>query len=717
MKVSATRHAPAHARPDSSHRPSPTTDLGAEDLRHAYRLMLTSRRLDDKEVQLKNQSQIYFQISGAGHEALLVASGMALRPGYDWVCAYYRDRALALALGVTPYDMLLQAVGARDDPASHGRQMPSHWSSTALNIISQGSPTGTQCLHAVGAAEAGVLYEQIESIPDRESKFHHDEIVYCSLGEGATSEGEFWESLNTASTRQLPVVYVVEDNGYAISVPVETQTPGGSISNLVERFPHLKVLRVDGCDFVASFAALQEAFQWARDRQGPALVHATVVRPYSHSLSDDERLYKTAAERAAEAARDPLPKMRAFLLAEGLATEADLEGIAQEVDREVADAADRALKADRPLRSTAADWVFSPDVDPTSAAFETPAEPQGKPDTMVAAINRTLKDEMARNPRIVIFGEDVADCSREEHLSEISGKGGVFKVTHGLQRKYGGARVFNSPLAEANIVGRAFGMAVRGIKPVVEIQFFDYIWPAMMQIRDEVTMLRYRSGNTFSCPMVIRTPIGGYLRGGAPYHSQSGESIFAHCPGIRIVFPCTAQDAAGLLRTSIRCDDPVLFLEHKHLYRQTYNKGEYPGPDYMIPFGRGALRRDGTDVVVLTWGALVQRSLVAAQQAEKEGLSVAVFDLRTLIPYDWTGISALVQKTNRVIVAHEDQLTCGFGAEIAARIADELFHHLDAPIRRVAALDCPVAYAPDLEEEILPQSDDVLHAIRDVCRY
>jgi 2-oxoisovalerate dehydrogenase E1 component len=717
MKVSAGRHVAAPARSDRTAHTPTAGELSADDLRTAYRLMLLSRRLDDKEIQLKNQSQIFFQISGAGHEAILVAAGLVLRPGYDWFCAYYRDRALCLTLGMTPYDMLLQAVGARDDPSSRGRQMPSHWGSPELRVVSLGSPTGTQCLHAVGMAEASRLYQQVDAIPQREAHFHPDEVVYCSVGDGATSEGEFWEALSTASLKRLPVVFVVEDNGYAISVPIEVQTPGGAIADLVERFPHLKVLRVDGCDFVASVAAMQEAVQWARERSGPALVHASVIRPYSHSLSDDERLYKTAAERAAEAERDPLTRLRALLLREGLATEDNLRDLAGEVDQEIAQATDRALAAERPSRAAAADWVFSPDVDPTSAAFDSPAEPHGKPDTMVAAINRTLRDEMALNPRIAVFGEDVADCSREDHLAEVPGKGGVFKVTHGLQRKFGSHRVFNSPLAEANIVGRAWGMAVRGIKPVVEIQFFDYIWPAMMQIRDEVTMLRYRSGNTFSCPMVIRVPIGGYLRGGAPYHSQSGESIFAHCPGIRIAYPCTAQDAAGLLRTAIRCDDPVLFLEPKHLYRQTYNKGEYPGPNYMIPFGRGAVRREGTDVVVLTWGALVQRTLLAAQQAEKEGFSVGVFDLRTIIPYDWAGIKAQVQKTNRVIVAHEDQLTCGFGAELAARIADELFHYLDAPIRRVAALDCPVAYAPELEEEILPQAADVLAAIRDVCRY
>ena len=542
-------------------------------------------------------------------------------------------------------------------------------------------------------------------------------MTYVSLGEGSTSEGEFWESLNSACNGRLPVVYVIQDNGWAISVPVEAQTPGGSISDLLASFPHLRILKCDGTDFLESYAAMQDAVAYARARKGPALVHATVIRPYSHSLSDDERLYKTPEEREAEAHRDPLRKMVQLLTSQKVATTKEIEAIQAEVDKQIAEAAQRALTAPKPARETAGLWVFSPEVDPTSDAFATEPAAAGKPDTMVAAINHTLKDEMAANPRIVVFGEDVADCSREASLEDVQGKGGVFKVTHGLQRTYGSRRVFNSPLAEANIIGRAVGMALRGLKPVVEIQFFDYIWPAMQQLRDEMAMMRYRSGNHWSCPMVVRVPIGGYLRGGAPYHSQSGVSIFAHCPGIRLVFPSNAQDAAGLLRTSIRCDDPVLFFEHKHLYRQTYNKGEYPGPDYMIPFGRAAVRREGTDVVVFTWGALVQRALLAAQQAEKEGISAAVVDLRTLVPCDWETVSRWVAKTSRVVVAHEDQLTAGFGAEIAARIADREFSHLDAPVRRVASMDTPVAYCPDLEEVILPNAANVLDAIRDVVRY
>jgi len=693
------------------------SDLTRDELLAVYRCMLLSRRLDDKEIQLKNQSQIFFQISGAGHEAIGIAAGLVLKAGYDWFCPYYRDRALCLQLGLTPLDMLLAAVGAKDDPNSAGRQMPSHWGHPNLNIISGSSPTGTQVLHGVGAAEAGVIYSRVPQIPDREARFHPDEIAYISLGDGATSEGEFWEALNTACTKSLPVLFVVEDNGYAISVPVEVQTPGGDISRLVRSFPGLKVESIDGTDFFESLRAMREAAEYVRARKGPAFVHALVIRPYSHSLSDDEKLYKAPAEREAEARRDPLKRFADFLREHELATDETMAAIQSGVEREVNEAAEKALAAPKPKKDTVRMWLYSPDVDPCSDAFDTPAKPEGKPDTMVAAINRTLKDEMARNPRIVVFGEDVADASRKDALPIVPGKGGVFKLTHGLQRMFGDDRVFNSPLAEANIVGRAIGMAARKLKPVVEIQFFDYIWPAMMQIRDELTMMRYRSGNTWSCPVVIRVPIGGYLRGGGPYHSQSGESIFAHCPGIRIAYPSNAQDAAGLLRTAIRCDDPVLFLEHKHLYRQTYNKAEYPGADFMIPFGRASLRREGDHVVVVTWGALVQRTMLAAHQAEKDHISVAVLDLRTIAPYDWPTIAAHVKRTNRVVIAHEDQLTCGFGAEIAARIAGELFEHLDAPVRRVGALDVPVAYNPDLEEAILPQSADILKAIRETARY
>ncbi|HTI42606.1 MAG TPA: dehydrogenase E1 component subunit alpha/beta, partial [Vicinamibacterales bacterium] len=602
-------------------------------------------------------------------------------------------------------------------PASGGRQMPSHWSNPRLHLPSASSAVATQCLHGIGVAEAGRLYERLKDIPERDEHFERDEITLITIGEGSTSEGEFWESLSTACTRSLPVLFLVEDNGYAISTPVEVQTPGGDLSRVVAGFDGLQTYKCDGTDYQASLDTLGEAVAYVRSRRSPALVHAKVIRPYSHSLSDDEKLYKTKDERESEARRDPIVRLRDLILSEELASAEQLAELARDVEREVNAAAEQALAAPKPEPETASRYVFSPTVDPTSSEFETEPAPNGAPDTMVAAINSTLRDEMAHNPRVVVFGQDVADASRESSLGKVPGKGGVFKVTHGLQKLYGGDRVFNSPLAEANIIGRAVGMALRGIKPVVEIQFFDYIWPGYMQLRDEMAMMRYRSDNHWSCPMVVRVPIGGYLRGGAPYHSQSGVAIFAHCPGIRIVFPSNARDAAGLLRTAIRCDDPVMFLEHKHLYRQTYNKAAYAGPDYMIPFGKASVVREGTDVVIFTWGALVQRAIVAAQQAEHDNISVAIVDLRTIVPLDWDTIAAYTRKTNRVIVAHEDQMTAGFGGHIAARIGQELFDELDAPVTRVASLDCPVAYAPVLEEAILPGSADVLKAIRSVAAY
>jgi 2-oxoisovalerate dehydrogenase E1 component len=716
--------------------------LSPQQMVEIYRLMVLSRCVDDREILLKRQQKIFFQISGAGHEALQVGAALALRPGYDWFFPYYRDRALCLALGVSPADMMLQAVGAASDPASGGRQMPTHWSSRPLHIVSTSSSTTTQLLHAVGCAEAGRYYSHHPETAEKPAtttdyrafhdvEFHGDEVVFTSLGEGSTSQGEFWEALNTASNQKLPVIFCVEDNGYAISVPVEINTPGGNISRLVANFPNFYFAEVDGTDPEACLHAFQAAAAHCRAGLGPAFIHGHVVRPYSHSLSDDDKLYRAAAEREADAMRDPLAKMQMRLLREGILTAEEINQLEKQLDQEAAAAAEIALAAALPAISTISEHVYSETLDPTSSAFATEhAEAPGSagggkaggqkgstPRTMADLINACLHDEMRRDHRIILYGEDVADASRSAALSEVKGKGGVFKLTAGLQTEFGSERVFNSPLAEANIVGRAIGYATRGMKPVVEIQFFDYIWPAMHQIHNELALMRWRSNGAWASPVVIRVAIGGYLTGGSIYHSQSGESIFTHIPGLRVVFPSNALDANGLLRTAIRCDDPVLFLEHKRLYRETYGRAPYPGTEFAIPFGKAKIVRPGTDITLVTYGALVPRALQAAQQAQRQGIEVEVIDLRTLNPYDWEAIATSIKKTSRVIVAHEDMISWGYGAEIAARIADELFDFLDAPVRRIGSMDTFVAYQPILEDVILPQPDTILKAILSLKAY
>lgn len=682
--------------------------------------IFVSRKLDDTEIQMKKQSKAYFQISGAGHEGILTAVSMVLKPKHDYFLAYYRDRALCTGLGVTPYEMLCQANGNTGDTASHGRQMPAHWGNVKLNIVNKSSCTGTQFLQAVGLAESGKFFVDAKKKGIEVPKHHHDEIVYVSTGDGTTSQGEFWEALTTASVNKLPVLFMVEDNGYAISVPVRVQTPEGSISKALKNFPGLTIFEVDGNCPIESFEVMKKAESHLRSGNGPVLVHAHVTRPYSHSLSDDHAFYRTKDELDHEKEIDVINSFPKFLVEAKLFTQDEIDKIKSDIHAEVKAALKECLDTPWPDPSTAMDHLYSMDVDPRSSEFETEPSFSGKDDIpMAAAINMTLKSEIKRNPLMRMFGEDVADFTELEKLDnpDLKGKGGVFKVTSGCQRVANEGQVFNSPLAEANIIGRAIGQSIRGIKPVVEIQFFDYIWTAYMQLKNEMATLRYRSGGDFKCPMVIRVPIGGYLRGGSIYHSQSGESLYTHIPGVRVVFPSNALDAIGLLRSAIRCDDPVLFLEHKHLYYQGYNRCADPGEDYMVPFGKARIAREGSDATILCWGALVQKSIDAAKEMEKKGYSVEVIDARTLAPFDIETVKKSLSKTNRILIAHEEHKTSGFAGEVAALINEHCFESLDAPIMRLASMDTHVAYCPGLEEVILPQTSHVSAKVEELLKY
>lgn len=662
-----------------------------EELISILRHMLLSRSIDEKLLRLLKQGKVFFHIGCAGHEAIQIALAKALKPGYDWAFPYYRGLAFSLALGIKPEEVFLHSLGKADDPFTGGRQMPGHYGSKALNIPTQSSPTGSQYLQAVGCALASI-------------KLGKDEVTVVSSGEGATSEGEFHEAINWASREKLPVIFLIENNRWAISVPVSCQTAGegGSIYEMTKGYKNLLRLKVDGTNYLESNVAAVSAVKYARKGNGPVLIEADVVRLLPHSSSDDHRKYRTEEELELERQKDPIIRFKNLLIEKGVLTELSFNELQKEVNTRVDEAATWAETSPDPIPESALLHVYDSSVNKKEIAYEKNEKP-GKPIVMVDAINHALREELERHPNLYIFGEDVADP-----------KGGVFTATKGLSSKFGNDRVFNSPLAEASIVGVAIGMALRGLKPVVEIQFADYIWPAMQQIRDELVMYRYRSNNSWVTPVVIRTACGGFIHGGH-YHSQNIESIFAHCPGIYIAYPSNAADAKGLLKTAIHLDDPVLFLEHKGLYRQTFAMASEPDVDYMIPFGKASIVRSGDDLTIVTWGMMVHESVKAANQLKD--YSIEIIDIRTIIPLDKETIFNSVKKTGKVLIVHEDTLTAGFGAEIAALISDECFQYLDGPIKRLAAHDTPIPYHPNLEYFVLPTKDKIEKAIIELVEF
>ena len=670
-----------------------TLTLSKEEILKAFRTMFLSRQMDKKSMNLLKQGKTFFHIAGSGHEAIQIAAGMQLNPHHDWIFPYYRDLGVVLTCGVNPYDVFLQCFAKADDPSSGGRQLPCHYGARGLNIPSQSSPTGTQYLHAVGAA----LASQHQGIKN---------VTYVSSGEGTTSQGEFHEAVNWASREKLPVIFVVQNNKYAISVHVSKQSggEGNSIAEMMKGYAALKRMLIDGTDFVESYVAFQVAVEYAGSGEGPVLIEADVVRLLSHSSSDDQKKYRGHDELEDEAKRDPVEKMILLLKEYYFVSEEEIQQIKTEVLAEIENAVTEAVSANDSPPESCEKYVFDESGLKDTFNYEATGT-KGNPIVMVDAINHALHEEMELNNKTYLFGEDVADK-----------KGGVFTATKGLTQKFGDKRVFNSPLAEASIIGVATGMALTGLKPIVEIQFGDYIWPAFMQFKNEVATMRYRSNNSWSASFVTRVAVGGYIHGGL-CHSQNIESIFAHIPGIYIAYPSNAADAKGLLKTAIRLNDPVLFCEHKGLYRQSFATSPEPDKNYLIPFGEAKVVKKGKDVSIITYGASVWDALFAIRKLEDEGHSVEVIDIRTIIPLDEETIFKSVKKTGKAIVIHEDTFTSGFGAEIAARISDTCFQHLDAPVKRVAAKDVHIPYSPILENAALPSREGIYQAIKELIRY
>jgi 2-oxoisovalerate dehydrogenase E1 component len=665
--------------------------LSENQLIDAYKAMLTTRYIDDRLEILIKQGKASFLISGSGHEAIQVAFAFAATAGKDWFHTYYRDNALGVALGITAKDFFRHMIGKASDPFTGGRQMSMHMASKSLRMPTPSSPTGSQYLHAVGTALS--------------CKFRKtDEVVYVSGGEGSTSQGEFFEAVNWASREKLPVIFCIQNNKFAISVPVESQAAGGSIFKVCQGFDGLNTYNIDGTDFLESYSVSREAVNNARNGNGPSLIYADVVRLRSHSISDAQEKYRSKESLADDLKKDPIIKLEAFLFEKNILTSEKNEELKKEVLSEVMKAADEVLSESDPDAATVSDFLFCPEEEQTKIEYNINSA-SGAPVVMVDAINHALHEEMEKNPNMIIYGEDIAD-----------GKGGVFTATKGLSTKFGNERVFNSPLAEASIIGTAVGAALTGIKPVVEIQFADYIFPAMMQLREELAMMRYRSNGQWSCPVTIRTACGGYINGGH-YHSQNIEALFAKCPGLLIAYPSNSADAKGLLKTACQLNDPVLFLEHKYLYRQGFAKSPEPSDDYYLPFGEAKVVREGNDMTIITYGAMVEKSLRAAREMEKKGTSVEVIDLRTIVPLDENAILNSVKKTGKVIVFYEDSKFIGFGAEIVSIISEKAFEYLDAPVKRIAGIHVPVPFHPNLEKAALPQDEWILKACVELAGY
>jgi 2-oxoisovalerate dehydrogenase E1 component len=717
-----------------------------------YRHAFTARTLDHTQTILKRTGRSYFQIFGAGHEVIQIALAPFLRPGVDFIAPYYRDLALNLAYGITPYEVLLMAVGAAEDRASGGRQMPHHWGHRDKRIAAASSAVGTQYCSAVGNSLAEQIAAKDSAIANALGDFDSEAITLVFGGDGSTSEGDFMEAVNYACIKQTPILFVVEDDGYAISTPVREQTAGGSILNLVRGLadesagdPILKLFGdIDGCDYEQSYQAASSVVDYVRTKRKPALLHAHVTRPLGHSESDDGKSYRTVIERDAEAARDPITMMRKWLIETLQVKSAALDKLEGEVEAEVAEARDRAEAARKPEKAELYNNLFHADRAPESLTLQVAPDdnyPDDAPKSVKQALNLCMHEEFARDPRLVTFGEDVADCGkaevllpstatkkdpwnwsqqdRAEHLRDLPGKdkvygkGGVFGVTVDLQKRFGNHRCFNTPLAESLIVGTAIGMATRGLRPIPEVQFCDYIWPAMEAIRTNLSTVRWRSNGDYGAPVVIRTTSGGYLRGsGALNHSQSIEATFAHFPGIYIVMPSTMEDAVGLMKTSLRhSEDPVLFIEEKILYNDPALMGKYPGADYTVPFGVARKDFEGDALTVVSWGitAAMCRKMFATEFVGQ----IDFIDLRTIMPWDRECVFDSVRKTGSLLVVHGDAKTMGFGAEIITQVTEDCFFDLERAPERVAALDIPVSYGPS-ESWILPQEEDIREKIRKI---